>query len=136
MKKNGRKCNCGKNGCYETYASMKTLKTHIRKRLGKEISSEEILEQLKNPQVLKQVEDIIQDYIEYVAIGIYNMIRICSADVLVIGGSFVHYKDILFNPLLKELDRIMPQEERKNVQIKLAMLGNDAGMIGATNINS
>ena len=56
----------------------------------------------------------------------------CSADMVVIGGSFVYFKDILFDKLLKELDRIMIPMEKENLQIKLATLGNDAGIIGAT----
>ncbi|MBO5478376.1 MAG: ROK family protein [Clostridia bacterium] len=136
IEKNGRKCNCGKNGCYETYASMKALKTMLRQRLGQEnLSSKEILEELKNPEKIVQVEDIIKEYIEYVAIGVSNFARMCSAQVIVIGGSFVHYKDILFNPLLKELDRIMIPMEKEMVDIKLATLGNDAGIIGATKID-
>lgn len=135
IEKNGRKCNCGKNGCYETYASMKTFKTMIREKLNNEdLSGKEILELLTEEKNLKQLEDIIQDYIEYVAIGISNMARICSADILVIGGSFVYYKDILFDRLSKELDRIMIPMEKQKVTIKLAELGNDAGMIGATKI--
>ena len=132
IERNGKQCSCGKKGCYETYASMRTLKTNLKKRLGDEnLISKQILESLKNPKTMEQVEDIINEYIGYVAIGIANFIRICSADVLVIGGSFVHYKDVLFDKLLKELEIIMPKEEREKVDIRLAMLGNDAGIIGA-----
>lgn len=132
IERNGRPCNCGKKGCYETYASMKALKTNLKKRLGREnLTSKQILESLKNPKTMEQVEDIINEYIEYVAIGIANFIRMCSCDVLVIGGSFVHYKDILFDKLLKELEIIMPKEEREKVNIRLAKLGNDAGIVGA-----
>lgn len=133
IQKDGRKCNCGKNGCYETYASMKVLKNSIREQLKNDtLSSKEILELLQDKQKLKQIEDIIQNHIEYVSIGIANFARICSADMVVIGGSFVYFKDILFDKLLKELDRIMIPMEKENLQIKLATLGNDAGIIGAT----
>lgn len=133
IQRNGRRCNCGKNGCYETYASMKTFKTQIRQRFGNDnLSSKEILQMLKQEKNKRKVEDILQDYIESVAIGIANMVRICSADVIVIGGSFVYYKDILFLKLQEELDRIMPPIQNKRTTIKLAKLGNDAGMIGAT----
>ena len=53
-----------------------------------------------------------------------------------LGGSFVYFKDVLFDRLLEELDRIMIPMEKKNVKIKLAMLGNDAGIIGATRIKA
>ncbi len=133
IQKNGRKCNCGRNGCYETYASMKAFKTQIRQYFDNpNLSSKEILEILKQPENRSKVEDILQGYIGFVAIGIANMARICSADVLVIGGSFVYYKDILFSKLQEELDRIMPPIQNKRTIIKLAELGNDAGMIGAT----
>lgn len=135
VEKNGRKCTCGKNGCYETYASMKVLKTQIRNRLGNEyLSSKEILQLLKDEKNMKLVEDIIQEYIEYVAIGISNISRLCSVDTLVVGGSFIHYKDILFSKLKKELDRIMIPMEKENFEIKLAKFENDAGIIGAANL--
>lgn len=135
IEKNGRKCECGKNGCYEAYASMKVFKTKIRKAFNNEkLSSKEILELLQNESNLKIAEDVIQEYIEYVAIGVSNFARMCSADTVVIGGSFVYFKDILFDRLLQELDKIMIPMEKENTKIKIAKLENDAGIIGATKI--
>lgn len=135
IEKDGRQCNCGKKGCYEAYASMRVLKTRIQQRFKNEnLTSKEILELLKDTENLVKVEDIIQEYIEYVAIGVANFARMCSADTLVIGGSFVYYKDILFDRLLKELDRIMTPMEKEMVEIRFAKLINDAGIIGATRI--
>lgn len=96
------------------------------------LSSKEILELLQYTKNLEKVEDIIKDYIEYLSIGIANFAKLCNAKVVSIGGSFVYFKDILFDRLQKELDRIIPKSDRENLQIKLATLGNDAGMIGAT----
>lgn len=133
IERNGRKCQCGKNGCYEAYASMKAFKTSIRQQLGNDnLSSTEILNLLKEPDTSKRLENTIKEYIEYLAIGISNMARICSADTLVIGGSFTYYEDVLFEKLQKELNRIMDEREKQKITIKLAKLGNDAGMIGAT----
>lgn len=136
VERNGKKCNCGKNGCFEAYASMKAFKTQIREKLeNNNLSSKEILEIMKNPKIVMELEDIIKDYIEYLAIGISNISRICSADTLVIGGSFVYFKDILFDRLKEELNIIMSPMEKEMTKIELAILGNDAGIIGATLIN-
>lgn len=133
IQRDGKRCQCGKNGCYEAYASMKAFKTRIRQVLGNDgISSKEILNLLTKLDRNKQLEDVINDYIDYLAIGISNMARIFSADVIVLGGSFVYYKDILFQKLQIELDRIMDPIEKQKVRVKLAELGNDAGIIGAT----
>lgn len=133
IQKDGKECNCGRKGCYETYASMKVLKNEIRERFGnRELSSKEILDLLQDTKNLEKVEDIIKNYIEYLSIGVANFARICSADMIVIGGSFIYFKDILFCRLQKELDKIIPKNERENLQVKLATLGNDAGIIGAT----
>jgi predicted NBD/HSP70 family sugar kinase len=135
IQKDGRKCECGKNGCFEAYASMKVFKTQIRKRFNNErLSSKEILELLQNNDNLKIAEDIIKEYIEYVAIGVSNFARICSADTVVVGGSFTYFKEILFDRLLQELDKIMIPMEKENTKIKIAKLENDAGIIGATKI--
>ncbi len=136
IEKNGRKCNCGKCGCLETYASMKAFKTKIRERLeNKNLSGKEIFKILTKEEERIKVDDLIDDYIAYLAIGVSNMARICSADTVVLGGSFVYYKDILFKRLQNELDRIMSKFERDMNVIKIAKLRNDAGMIGATLIH-
>jgi len=133
IEKNGRRCNCGKYGCFEAYASMKVLKTKIRERLrNEELSSMQILELLQDQRTLKFLEDIINEYIEYLSIGVSNMARLCSADTLTIGGSFTYFREILFEKLTKELDRIMLPMEKEMTKINLAKLGNDAGIIGAT----
>lgn len=98
------------------------------------MSSKEILEILKDEKQRKKLEDILQNYIEYLSIGIANFARICSSEVLTIGGSFVHFKEVLWDKLLQELDRIMIPMEKEKVTIKLATLGNDAGIIGATEL--
>lgn len=87
VQKDGRKCNCQKEGCLETYASMKALKTQIRKRLENErLSSREILEFLKQEENRKQVEDILEEYISYLAIGVSNIMNLFDPESLVIGG--------------------------------------------------
>ncbi|MCI9000432.1 MAG: ROK family protein [Clostridia bacterium] len=109
----------------------------MRNKLQNEkLSSKEILQILKDKTKSNELEDILKTYIEYLSIGIANFARICSSDVVVLGGSFVYFKDVLFDRLLEELDRIMIPMEKKNVKIKLAMLGNDAGIIGATRIKA
>lgn len=92
------------------------------------------MEILKDENQSKNLEDILQNYIQYLSIGIANFARICSSDVVAIGGSFVHFKEILFDKLVQELNRIMIPMEKEKVTIKLATLGNDAGIIGATRI--
>ncbi len=98
------------------------------------MSSKEILNILKDEKQRKPLEEILQNYIEYLSIGIANFARICSSDIVTIGGSFVHFQDVLWDRLLQELDRIMIPMEKEKVTIRLAILGNDAGIIGATRI--
>lgn len=50
IEKNGKRCNCGKKGCFEKYASMKALKTNLREVLGvgEEVSGKELFEIIRN----------------------------------------------------------------------------------------
>ena len=139
IEKDGILCECGRKGCFEKYASMKTLKNNLRQALGydEKVSGKELYEIMRsnNPenQDYEVVEKIIQNYIESLAIGIANLINIFEPEVIGIGGSFVYFEEVLLNRLHKELiSKKMLFNPRKEIIIKTAILQNDAGIIGAT----
>ena len=139
IEKEGRLCNCGKKGCFETYCSMKRFKesaVQLLRQQGKVILETDgigILEALKEKIENNDIEKLVDTYIDNLVIGLSNIIDIFESEVIVLGGSFVHFQDIFYQKLLDTM------EQRKYVlnkdglpAIKLATFQNDAGLIGAT----
>lgn len=130
IEKDGIPCICGKKGCFERYASMKAFKTNLRNVLGLDESTrgEELLAIIRNNKTENKnyelIENVIEEYIENLSIGITNLIEIFEPEIIGIGGSFVHFEDILLERLNKKINR--------DVIIQTAVLGNYAGIIGAT----
>ena len=133
--KNGIECNCGKKGCFETYCSIKRLKNKLinEMNLSKEVSSKELLEILKWRAKEENIKKILEEYIDNLNIGLSNIIDIFAPQAICLGGGFVYFEEILYKPFLEKY-----YNERKSFykdgipDIKLAVLGNDAGIIGAT----
>lgn len=133
IQKNGLKCNCGRKGCLERYASMKAFKQMIQKEFGKEnLTGKEVKELLENNKNSEQVDKIINEYISYLSTGIANLINIFEPQTISIGGSFVHFKDILLERLEKKLnEKNILFNNQSAPKITMAKLKNDAGMIGS-----
>lgn len=134
IQKDGIKCNCGKNGCFEKYASMKALKNNLRKSLGldEKTRGQELLDMIRKNEENEQIKPIIEEYIEYLSIGISNLINIFEPEAIGIGGSFVYFADVLLDKLKKNIqDKKYLFNERKELIIVPAALGNDAGIIGS-----
>lgn len=139
IEKNGRLCKCGKKGCWETYASMKAFKNHLREllELDEKTSGKELLDILRKMQKddskYAQTNKLIEQYIDYLSVGISNLINIFEPEAIGIGGSFVFYEEIFLEKLKAKLlkDNLL-FNERKEMNIQTAILDNDAGMIGAT----
>lgn len=132
IEREGKKCSCGRKGCFETYGSMKRFKERIQKEFKLESSEGKLIKQfiIENPDN-KKLNEIIDKYIDDLAIGIINLVNIFEPQAISLGGSFAHYKDILLDKLQK---RIIEKEELFNVEIPkllVAKLKNDAGIIGA-----
>lgn len=133
--KNGIKCNCGKTGCFETLCSIKRLKDKLidEMNLSKEVSSKELLEILKWRAKEENIKKILEEYIDNLNIGLSNIIDIFAPQAICLSGGFVYFEEILYKPFLEKY-----YNERKSFykdripNIKLALLGNDAGIIGAT----
>ncbi len=139
IERNGRECKCGKKGCWEKYASMKAFKDDLRNVLGldEKTSGKELLDILRkndkhHPKYL-QMNKLVEQYIEYLSIGISNLVNIFEPEAIGIGGSFVFYEEIFLEKLKKKIieDKLL-FNERKEIIIQTAILDNDAGIIGAT----
>ena len=80
----------------------------------------------------QKLNDIIDRYIEYLTIGICNLINIFEPEIISIGGSFAHYKEILVDRLEKKLSERKELYNKESIpKIVVAELKNDAGIIGA-----
>jgi glucokinase len=139
IEKDGIPCNCGKKGCFERYASMKAFKNNLRYALNLDETTrgEELLELIRKNNVENRnyeiIEKILSEYIENLSIGIQNLIEIFEPEVIGIGGSFVYFEDVLLPRLKCTIEKVNEGIiGRENIKIKTAILGNDAGMVGAT----
>lgn len=141
VEKDGILCNCGRKGCFEKYASMKAFKDNLRKELGldEKTSGKDLLNIIreakkdKESKKYKVIEKVIDTYINYLALGIANLINVFEPEAIGIGGSFVYYEEELLDKLKnKLLEKNMLFNPRQDIIIETAILGNDAGIIGST----
>lgn len=138
IKKDGILCSCGRKGCFEKYASMKAFKDNLRKVLGvdEKVSGKELLMILKNNTKEKQeyeaIEKVKKEFIEDLSIGLANLINIFEPEAIGIGGSFVYFEEVLLEELKNALlHKNLLFNPRKELTIQTAVLGNEAGIIGA-----
>ncbi len=146
IKTDGKICSCGRQGCWEAYSSATGLKNMTKEKLEatKDTIMWEMIEgDLENVSGRtafdaakkgdKAGKEVVDEYIYYLACGIANMINIFQPDVLCIGGGVCGEGDYLLKPLT-ELTRKQEygySQRTKFTEIKIAELGNDAGIIGA-----
>lgn len=133
--KDGIKCTCGKKGCFERYCSIKALKTKITNTLG--IDGTDISGQYLREEIMvkyhDEVQDDINEFIDYLKIGICNLIDIFEPEVICFGGSFSYYEGHpVLNKLIEEINKPNTTFNKEKQNIVTAYFKNDAGIIGAT----
>ena len=145
----GRQCTCGRKGCFEAYSSATGLINMTKEKLTetKDTVMWELVEgDINNTSGRtafdacrkgdKAGKEVVDMYIGYLACGLANMINIFQPEVLCIGGGVCGEGDYLLNPL-KELIKQNSygyERQERNTQLKIAELGNDAGIIGAASL--
>jgi len=142
---NGRQCTCGRKGCWEAYSSATGLIAMTKDKLAE--NKDTIMHKLvkeKNGEVdgrtaftaARQGDkaglEVVGEYIEYLACGVANIINIFQPEVLCIGGGISYEGDYLMKPLIAKVEKEQyTRDNAQKTQIKIAALGNDAGIIGA-----
>ena len=132
--KDGIPCNCGKNGCFERYSSMKALKNNLRKSLGldEKTRGQELLDLIRKNGEQPEIKNIVEEFIDNLSTGISNLVNIFEPEAVGIGGSFVFFEDVLLEPLKQKLlSGKLLFNARDEINIYSAILENDAGIIGA-----
>ena len=131
--RHGIRCNCGREGCFERYASMKAFKDKIQEEFkNPDLTGKEIKELVSDEKNKTRVEKIINEYVEDLSIGLANLINIFEPEIVSIGGSFVYFEDVFIEKIKKTLvEKDMLFNDDSMPKFAMAELMNDAGIIGA-----
>ncbi len=142
---NGPACNCGRKGCFEVYASATALINQTKEMIQSYPDSviHEMIDH--NPDKVngkvpfdaaqqgdRAGEKIIKNYLEYLGVGLVNIINIFQPEAIVIGGGICKQGENLLAPLREYVKHyIYTPDEIPTTKLMTAQLGNDAGIIGA-----
>jgi glucokinase len=121
----GIKCNCGKRGCLEAYAS----KEGFKKILKEDIEPEEVAKRLEEG-ILKYKKVF---YLAGKALGIAcgNLVNIFNPEAIIFTGGISKSFHLFKGTFFKNLKNNAFPHLLKNLKIKVSKLGDDAGVLGA-----
>ncbi|MBQ1935192.1 MAG: ROK family protein [Clostridia bacterium] len=149
VKTDGELCSCGRKGCFEVYSSATALKRMTREAITRAISLRIDTEMINavngDPDNADtrvafdcakkgdaEAKKVVDEYIKNLACGLTNMINTFQPEVLSIGGGICGEGDYLLKPLLPIIEHEQyTRDFGVRTQIKIAELGNEAGIIGA-----
>lgn len=137
-------CNCGKNGCLETFASATAINNYARKLIeeGNEtIINEKIngdLDRIEGRVIFEAAAEgdkvanmVVDRLVKYLGIGIFNLINVIDPEIFVLGGGLSKAGTFLLDKVRTEVINNKYYKELPVGKIVLAELGNEAGIIGA-----
>ena len=132
----GIKCGCGNQDCLETVTSAKGLTNLVKilkpsngTKITSRSSSKDIFDAAKAGD--KFAIKVVDIWAEYLAKGMYMISLTANPSLFIIGGGISKAGPFLINKLKAKYQKIIAFNSLSKVEIKLAQLGNDAGMIGA-----
>lgn len=138
-------CNCGKNGCFETFCSATAIIKYTQKLLneGRKTIIRDMCKNDMNLITAKMVFDaykendivaieVINRFKKYLAIGIANIVNFIDPAVISIGGGVSNASDILLEGLSEQVKQYIPFKTTEIGDIVIAKFKNDAGIIGAS----
>ncbi|RJP29048.1 MAG: ROK family protein [Candidatus Omnitrophota bacterium] len=125
----GAKCNCGSYACLETYIGNKVIMGKAKNAFGRQVSLEELSRMSKADNGI--AKKIWRDSGRQLGIVLSGIVNLLNPDCIVIGGGVSNAGKVLFDEVRRTVkDRAMVVQAR-HVKVIKAMLGNDAGLIGA-----
>ena len=147
----GPLCNCGRYGCLEALAAGPAIALRAQAAIhrdirqgqksvipdlagGSEITAEVVFEAARQGDPLAC--EIVQQTIEYLGIGLTNLVHLLNPKVVALGGGVIHGgSDLLIAPLRQEVVRRCGSwVDVQGTHIVIAALGEDASLLGAARL--
>ena len=142
---NGPKCGCGANGCVEAYASgpaiaalgMKAVVQGATTRIAELCEND--LDPITEPELICQAavegDSIAKNIYEqagfYIGVAIASIVTAVNPRKVVIGGGVAAAGEVILDPIRRTVQTRVCLTDLKHVQVVMAELGNNAGLIGA-----
>ncbi len=146
----GRRCGCGLTGCWEQYCSGRALLHEAREIADVQPDRGARLlelgdgepEGIEAPEVTRAAQEgdpaalsCFEEVGSWLGQGLANLAAVLDPGVFVIGGGVSDAGDLLLEPARRVFGlRLTGGGHRPHAQVRLARLGNDAGMVGAADL--
>ena len=137
----GEKCTCGRKGCFEAYASATALINQTKKAMKENPDTEmwkiaKTLSKVDGKTAFtakdKVAKTVVKNYLGYLSEGIVNIVNALQPEVISIGGGVSNAGEKILKPVRKAIkDYSFARFGKKQTEVQIANLGNDAGIIGA-----
>ena len=113
-------------GCFEAESAGPS----VARRAG--APTETVIERVRQGDTAAQ--GIIQSSLQYLAMGVANLISVLNPQMIVLGGGLMQAGDLFLEPLRREMLEWAQPIAARQVRIELSQLGEDAGLVGAARL--
>lgn len=138
----GPRCNCGNYGCLEVLASGTAVARIANERLAggedsilkdcEKVTSKEVFEAAANGD--KLASDVVAYCLNYLGIGMANLVHLFDPERIVIGGGVSKAGPIVFDTVRKVIKQRCFKKLAETVQVVPAELGVESGLVGALGV--
>lgn len=137
----GERCTCGRRGCWEAYASATALirqgkqaaAAHPASLLGgvKDMMAVDIFRCADQGDTTAQ--QVVDRWCEYVAAGLTDIVNTLAPEKILLGGGISRQGERILAPMRRYIEtHCFGQREGAIPELRCALLGNEAGIIGAS----
>ena len=115
----------------DEYAGDSELKARIDD--GQDVSAKDVFDLAKQNDPLALI--VIRHFSKYLGIGMFYIVaNMLNPSFIVIGGGVSAAGEFLLEGVRKEYEQLVFPQVRETTHLRLAELGNDAGVIGAASL--
>jgi N-acetylglucosamine repressor len=136
---NGKRCNCGNTGCWETLVSQSAVFQRIQEAAaaGQKTTLSDRLDRLVFADVVAAAHDgdpaaleALKETGRHLGIGIANLVNALNPEIVIFGGILSLAREFLLPVLQDEINSRALLWSRQNTRVEIAEHGTGACMIG------